>query len=81
MLNYTILQLGTFDDFPELQNLLLPLLIGLLTFFVMKPAYSFVKKKLNDDKSEDNYNVQCGNVEDCLNAENTQHETVHTTFV
>ena len=35
-----ILTLGSYHDFREVQNLLLPLLIAVFGFFVCKPAYN-----------------------------------------
>jgi len=45
-INY-VLTLGSFDDFKALHNLLLPLLIGLFSLFVLQPAYKHCRKKLN----------------------------------
>ena len=42
-----VLTLGSFDDFEVIQNLLPPLLIGILTYFVVKPTYKQAKQKFN----------------------------------
>ena len=47
-----VLTLGSLNDFEVIQNLVPPLLIGLLTFFVVKPTLKQAKEKFNlDDKS------------------------------
>ena len=43
------LTLGSFNDFGVIQNLLPPLLIGLLTFLVIKPTYIKAKQRFNLD--------------------------------
>ena len=43
------LTLGSFDDFGIIQNLVPPLLIGLLTFLVVKPTYIKAKQRFNLD--------------------------------
>jgi len=42
-----ILSLGSFSDYEELRNLIFPLLIGLFTYFVFKPAHRKVITKMN----------------------------------
>ena len=76
MLNYAVLKMGSFNDFQGVHNLLLPLMIGIFTLFVLKPAYSYVTAKLNDDKSEEKYKTESVHGEDLLNAVNTKYETV-----
>ena len=39
------LTLGSFDDFQEAQNLILPLVIGALAYFIIKPTKKQVKEK------------------------------------
>ena len=41
------LSLGSFDDFGVIQNFVPPLLIGLLTYFVVKPAYKEAIQRFN----------------------------------
>ena len=45
------LTLGSFDDFGIIQNLVPPLLIGLITFFVVKPTYIKAKQGFNLDSN------------------------------
>ena len=45
--------LGSFSDFKSLQNMLLPLLVVLLSIFIMKPAYKFACKTLNNNNNAD----------------------------
>lgn len=43
-----VISLGSFSDFKALQNdMILPLLVGLLTLFVVKPAHKYAKIKLS----------------------------------
>ena len=44
-----ILTWGSYDDFEAIQNLVLPLLIGMLTYFVVKPTYKQAKRKISLD--------------------------------
>ena len=47
-----VLTLGSLNDFEVIQNLVPPLLIGLLTYFVIKPTYKQAKQNINlDDES------------------------------
>ena len=47
-----VLTLGSLNDFEVIQNLVPPLLIGVLTYFVVKPNYKQAKQKINlDDES------------------------------
>ena len=41
--------MGSFNDFGVIQNLVPPLLIGLLTYFVVKPTYIKTKQRFNLD--------------------------------
>ena len=75
ILNHAILKMGSFDDFQGVQNLLLPLLIGVFTLFVIKPAYNYVTAKLHD-KSEERCVTESTQGEDLSNAVNTRYETV-----
>ena len=43
--------LGSFSDFKSLQNMLLPLLVVLLSIFIMKPTYKFVCKTLSNNSN------------------------------
>ena len=54
-INY-VLTLGSFDDFKALNNLLLPLLIGLFSLFILRPAYKQCRKKLNHKNEKDDKN-------------------------
>ena len=47
-----VLTLGSFNDFEVIQNLLPPLLIGMLTYFVVKPTSRQAKKKFNLDDDD-----------------------------
>ena len=48
-----VLTLGSLNDFEVIQNLVPPLLIGVLTYFVVKPTYKQAKQKINlDDESD-----------------------------
>ena len=43
-----VISLGSFSDFKALQNdMILPLLVGLLTLFVVKPVHKYAKTKLS----------------------------------
>ena len=42
-----ILTLGSLNDFEAIQSLVPPLLIGVFTYFVLKPTYRQVKQKIN----------------------------------
>ena len=48
--------MGSFDDFKALNNLLLPLLIGLFSLFILRPAYKQCRKKLNHKNEKDDKN-------------------------
>ena len=49
---FYVLTLGSLNDFEVIQNLIPPLLIGILTYFVIKPTYKQAKEKINlDDES------------------------------
>ena len=41
-----ILTLGNFDDFQAVQNLTLPIIIGLLSFFVFQPFFTHIKESM-----------------------------------
>lgn len=56
VINY-IITLGGFDDFEELKNLLPSLLIAVLGFLLLKPAYKFVSKRFQGNSSNDNREV------------------------
>ena len=48
-----VISLGSFSDFEGLQNdMILPLLVGLLTLFVLKPAHKYAKSKIMVDEKE-----------------------------
>ena len=49
-----ILTLGHFDDFEEIQNLLVPLVIAVFTLFVFKPVHAFAKEFSTNENEEDN---------------------------
>ena len=49
---FYILTLGSFDDFEVIQNLLPPLLIGVLTYFVAKPTFRQAKQKFSFDSDD-----------------------------
>ena len=53
--------LGSFSDFKSLQNMLLPLLVVLLSIFIMKPAYKFVCKALSNSNSTEKSNDATSN--------------------
>ena len=44
-----VLTLGSLNDFEVIQNLVPPLLIGVVTYFVFKPTYKQAKQKINLD--------------------------------
>ena len=48
-----MLTLGSFSDFQSLQNILLPLLVVLLSIFILKPGYKYVCKTVNGDISKE----------------------------
>ena len=45
-----ILTLGNFYDFQAIQNLTLPLIIGLLSLFVFKPFIKYARSETKKDK-------------------------------
>ena len=50
--------LGSFSDFRSLQNMLLPLLVVLLSIFILKPGYKYVcKTTLSSDVTTEKANV------------------------
>ena len=54
-----MISLGSFSDFQALQNdMIVPILIGGLTYFFLKPAHKYVSKyvsiRLDEDKEKDN---------------------------
>ena len=53
--------LGSFSDFKSLQNMLLPLLVVLLSIFIMKPAYKLVCKTLNNNNNIEKIDDVTGN--------------------
>ena len=59
-----MLTLGSFSDFQSLQNMLLPLLVVLLSIFILKPSYKYVCKTVSGDISkEEKLNVRDPNDE------------------
>ena len=48
-----IITLGGFDDFEELKSLVPSLLIGVIGFFLLKPAFKFISEKYIEDSSKD----------------------------
>ena len=48
-----IVTLGNFHDFQAIQNLTLPIIIGLLSIFVFKPFYKYVKANVEVYESND----------------------------
>ena len=61
------LTLGSFDDFGIIQNFVPPLLVGLITFFAVKPAYREAKQRfnlVNDDQIKKLCNIQHENNDD-----------------
>ena len=48
-----ILILGNFHDFQAVENLILPIVIGLLSIFVFKPSCNYVHKVVKDDPNND----------------------------
>ena len=50
--------LGSFSDFQSLQNMLLPLLVVLLSIFILKPGYKYVCKTMNDNVSTEKVNIR-----------------------
>ena len=52
-----ILTLGNFHDFQAVQNLTLPIIIALLSFFVLKPIFKSIKKSVKIDTTDPEANV------------------------
>ena len=52
-----ILTLGNFHDFQAVQNLTLPIIIALLSFFVLKPIFKGIKKSVKIDTTDPEANV------------------------
>ena len=48
-----IVTLGNFHDFQAIQNLTLPIIIGLLSIFAFKPFYKYVKASVEVYESND----------------------------
>ena len=49
-----MISLGSFSDFQALKNdMIIPLLVGLLTLFVLKPAHNYAKTKLSNKRVEE----------------------------
>ena len=46
-----ILTLGSFDDFEAIQNLVLPLVIAIISYFIVKPAYKLATERLDVNSS------------------------------
>ena len=49
-----ILTLGNFQDFQGVQNLTLPIIIGLLSFFIFKPLFGIMKNSIKIDTTDHN---------------------------
>ena len=52
IVNIHFFAFGSFDNYQELENLILPLFIGLLSFIFFKPIINYLKSKLYDDSKE-----------------------------
>ena len=52
-----ILTLGNFHDFQAVQNLTLPIIIAVLSFFVLKPIFKGIKKSVKIDTTDPEANV------------------------
>ena len=66
--------LGSFSDFRSLQNMLLPLLVVLLSIFMLKPGYKYVCKTLNSDVTTEKVNV--GHVDEVhISLDNSDSDT------
>ena len=53
-----IVTLGNFHDFQALENLTLPIIIGLLSIFVFKPFYKYVKTSVEVNETDDEANKE-----------------------
>lgn len=53
IVNTYVITLGKFEDFEELKSLAPSLLIAVFGLFLFKPAYKYVKGKLEDDKKDE----------------------------
>ena len=75
-----ILTLGNFHDFQAVQNLTLPIIIGLLSIFVFKPLFGIIKKRVKFDTTDpdtdhDNVTIQKREANaDCDHANGTADE-------
>ena len=50
--------LGSFSDFQSLQNMFLPLLVVLLSIFILKPGYKYVCKTMSSDVTTEMVNIR-----------------------
>ena len=50
--------LGSFSDFQSLQNMFLPLLVVLLSIFILKPGYKYVCKTMSGDVTTEKMNAR-----------------------
>lgn len=50
-----IITLGNFHDFQAVENLTIPIIIALLTLFVFKPSYNFLKTNLEENGTNDSH--------------------------
>ena len=75
-----ILTLGNFHDFQAVQNLTLPIIIGLLSFFVLKPFFENIKSSVKIDPTDhdtDHNNATTENPE--ANVNNADHDHTNET--
>ena len=68
-----MLTLGTLNDFEAIQNLVPPLLIAVLTYFVVKPTYKQAKQKMNLDEE-----IRIEKLLEEHTRENTENDIVST---
>ena len=67
--------LGSFSDFQSLQNMLLPLLVVLLSIFILKPGYKYVCKTLSGNVGIEKVNIRSHSDEVHINLDQSNSDT------